>query len=160
MIRLRFVGGTDSLSKLIAFQAGICMPFTPVHVEAVSQDSLTWIGQHMNGGMQARPAGYDSAPAALQKFVDIDVHPACEWCFYDFVNSRIGQPYDWKTIADFVDSEINLHTPNTAICSAEMVLALRSGKDPFFLWPLNVPAHHISPRDLFLILSSHIRIDH
>jgi hypothetical protein len=41
-----------------------------------------------------------------------------------------------------------------------MVLALRAKGCEYFPMPLVVPAHHISPRDLFLILSSHVQIDH
>ena len=110
--------------------------------------------------MQARPVGYDHAPPNLEKFVNLDCPSAVQWAFYDFVHSRIGQPYDWKAIVSFADPDVNLHTPNTAICSAEMTLALRAKPSPYFPWPLTVPAHHISPRDLFLMLSSHVEISH
>jgi hypothetical protein len=41
-----------------------------------------------------------------------------------------------------------------------MVAALRSKGCEFFKWPLTVPFHHISPRDLLLILSTHVEIPH
>jgi hypothetical protein len=59
MITLRFVTGSDLLSRLIRMQAGISMPFTPSHVEAFSPDGKFYIGAHFNGGVAARPTGYD-----------------------------------------------------------------------------------------------------
>jgi hypothetical protein len=160
MIRLRFVTCNDQLSAMIRLQAGICMPFTPSHVEAVSQDGQSYIGQHLNGGMQARPVGYDAATLQAEKFVDLPVSVSEEAVFYAFINSKIGQPYDWKSILSFVDPALNLHEFNHLICSAMMTAALRAPGCEFFLMPLTVPFHHISPRDLFLVLSSHVEIDH
>lgn len=158
MIRLRFVTCNDQVSALIRLQAGICMPFTPSHVECVSQDGKSYIGQHFNGGMRARPVGYDAAELQSEKIVELDVSPPEETAFYAFVDSKIDQPYDWESILDFVDPALNLHQLNHLICSAMMTAALRSCG--FFTWPLTVPFHHISPRDLFLILSSYVQIDH
>jgi hypothetical protein len=159
MIRLRFVTCNDEASRLIRFQAGICMPFTPSHVECVSRDGKSYIGQHFDGGMQARPIGYDAGKIISEKIVDLDeASSAEEMAFYAFIESKIGQPYDWESILDFIDPELDLHQFNHLICSAIMTAALRACG--FFAWPLTVPFHHISPRDLFLILSSHIQIDH
>jgi hypothetical protein len=157
-IRLRFVTADDAMSKFIRLQAGICVPFTPSHVECVSQDGTKWIGEHIDGGMQARPADYDAATRAVQKFVDLPVTPAMESAFYTFVTAKIGEPYDWKTIVDFAAPSFNFHMTNHAICSAMMAWALRVCE--YFPKPLTVPFHHITPRDLFLILSSHVEISH
>ncbi len=134
------------------------MPFTPSHVECVSQDSKSYIGQHFNGGMQARAVAYDAAQVSNEKIVDLEASQAEETAFYTYVNSKIGQSYDWQSILDFVDPALNLHQFNHLICSAIMTAALRACG--FFAEPLVVPFHHISPRDLFLILSSHTQIDH
>ena len=159
MIRLRFVTCSDEISQFIRLQAGICMPFTPSHVECVSQDGKSYIGQHLDGGMQARPVGYDLATMLNEKIVDLESALRSEEdAFYTFVNSKIGQPYDWVSILSFVDPALNLHQVNHLICSAMMTAALRACD--FFPDPLTVPFHHISPRDLFLILSSHVQIDH
>jgi hypothetical protein len=159
MIRLRFVTCNDAISEVIRMQAGICMPFMPSHVECVSQDGNSYIGQHFDGGMQARPAGYDAAKLLHEKFVDLEsASSAEEDAFYTFVNSKIGQPYDWQSIISFIDPALNLHQVNHLICSAMMAAALRACG--FFPYPLTVPFHHISPRDLFLVLSSHVQIDH
>ena len=158
MIRLRFVTCHDSLSEFIRLQAGICTPFTPSHVECVAQDGKSYIGQLFDGGMQARPIGYDCTSLLHEKFVDLAVASETEDTFYRFVTAKIDQPYDWKSILGFIDPAWNLHDKNHLICSAIMTMALR--ECGFFPEPLTVPFHHISPRDLFLVLSSHVQIDH
>jgi hypothetical protein len=159
MITLRFVTADDPLSKLIRAQGGISMPFTPSHVEAWSRDRTAYVGQHFDGGMQARPVGYDKGQSGLkEKFVDLPCEQAQYDAFHDFCDSKIGEPYDWKSIFSFAAPDINLHIPEAAICSAIMTAALRHCG--YFPMPLTVPFHHISPRDLFLILSSHVQIDH
>lgn len=134
------------------------MPFTPSHVECVSQDCKSYIGQHYDGGMQARPVGYDAKTLLHEKFVELPCSPEQEAAFYKFVTNAIGEPYDWKSIVSFINPAWNLHELNHLICSAEMVAALRACS--YFPMPLTVPFHHISPRDLFLVLSSHVQIDH
>ena len=160
MIRLRFVTGNDLTSAAIRLQAGICMPFTPSHVECVSQDGASYIGQHFDGGMQARPAGYDAATLLHEAFVDLPCTPDQEAAFYAYVHSRIGAPYDWQSILSFIDPAWNLHALMHLICSAEMTAGLRTKGCEWFRHWLTVPFHHISPRDLFLVLSSHVEIDH
>jgi hypothetical protein len=159
MITLRFVTADDPLSHLIRSQAGICIPFCPSHVEAWSRDGMAYVGQHMKGGMQARPVGYDATLAGRkEKLVELPCEQAQFNAFHDFCDSKIGEPYDWKSIFSFAAPDINLHLPQAAICSAIMTAALR--RCGYFPMPLVVPFHHISPRDLFLILSSHVQIDH
>lgn len=158
MIRLRFVTCSDEISAFIRLQAGVCMPFTPSHVECVSQDGKHYIGQYFDGGMQARPVGYDAAILVAEKLVELDRDGKGEAAFYGFINSKIGQPYDWTSILDFVDPALDLHQANHLICSAMMTAALRACG--FFQWPLTVPFHRISPRDLFLMLSAIVEIDH
>lgn len=166
-IRLRFVTGRDMTSALIRLQAGLAMPFTPSHVECVTPDGQWWVGQHLDGGMARRLPGYDAASlltlpdgTVSQKFVDLPCTTAQQDNFYGYVDSKVGQPYDWKSIISFVDPAWNLHDFNHLICSAIMTAALRTKGCEFFPEPLVVPFHHISPRDLFLILSSHVQIDH
>jgi hypothetical protein len=166
-IRLRFVTLHDAISAAIRLQAGICVPFTPSHVECVSLDGKSWIGQHMDGGMKARSAGYDKATliklpdgTMSQKFVDLPCTLEQQTAFYAYIESKIGQPYDWESIISFADPAWNLHHSNHLICSAIMTAALRTKGCEYFFMPLTVPFHHISPRDLLLILSSHVQIDH
>jgi hypothetical protein len=159
IITLRFVTADDPLSRLIRTQAGISMPFTPSHVEALSRDGKSYIGQHVDGGMLARPIGYDAAESGRkEKLVLLPCDPAQAEEFHDYCESKIGQPYDWKSVISFLAPDINLHDFNHLICSAIMTAALRACG--YFPMPLTVPFHHISPRDLMLILSSHVQIDH
>lgn len=167
MIRLRFVTCDDPLSRLIRMQGGISMPFTPSHVEALSQDGKFYLGQHVDGGMQRRPVGYDVDRLMMlpdgtksERIVSLTCSEMQEFSFYAFLESKIGQPYDWKSIIGFAAPGVNLHDFNHLICSAIITAALRSNNCGYFAVPLTVPFHHISPRDLFLILSSHVQIDH
>ena len=150
--------GNDELSALIRLQAGICVPFTPSHAEALSQDGKSYIGELILGGMQARPVGYDAEKILHEKIVELPASDAEETAFYAFVNSKVGESYDWTSVLSFVDPDLNLHEFNHLICSAMMTAALRACG--YFPMPLVVPFHHISPRDLFLMLSSHVEIDH
>lgn len=159
MITLRFVTGDNLISQAIRLQAGICMPFTPSHVEALSRDGQHYVGQHITGGMQARPIGYDANEKNVQeKLVPLSCSQTEYDRFHDYCESRVGKPYDWSSIISFAAPNINLHQFGHLICSAEMAAALRHCE--YFQWPLVVPFHHVSPRDLFLILSSHVEIDH
>jgi len=161
VIRIRFVTEDDMLSRLIRTQAGICMPFTPSHAEALSQDGKFYIGQHMDGGMKARPVGYndrqadDAAGRAKRAawWCGLPCTDAQEVAFYGYVTGKIGQPYDWKSIISFAAPDVNLHDFNHLICSAIMTAALRTKGCEYFPMPLTVPFHHISPRDLLLMLS-------
>lgn len=167
MIRIRFVAGNDPLSALIQAQGGTAMPFTPSHVESLSQDGKFYIGQHMRGGMQARPVGYDTGQIMILpdgRLADIIVSLPCtdaqEAAYYAFIHDKIGQPYDWISILGFVLTEVHLHTVGSLICSAITTAATRTKGCEYFPMPLTVPFHKISPRDLMLMLSSHVQIDH
>jgi hypothetical protein len=157
-IRLRFVTCSDHVSQMIRLRSGLSMPFTPSHVECVTPEGL-YLGQHFSGGMQARPAGYDAGTMLQDRIVELPARADQVEAFYAFVNSKIGQPYDWKSIISFV-APLNFHLAEHAICSAIMTLALRAPGVAWFPYPLTVPAHQISPRDLFLMLSAIVEIPH
>ena len=156
MIRLRFVAGKDDISLAIIWRSQLCMPFTPSHVECVTPEGK-YAGQHAEGGMLARDPGYDKSYLAHELFVDLAANDTQAAIFYAYVSSLIGQPYDMRAILDYV-LPIDFHDFGRSICSAAMTLALR--KCGFLPWPLAVPAHLISPRDLLLTLSSQIEINH
>lgn len=167
MIRLRFVTGSDLISRFIRTQGGLAMPFTPSHVEALSLDGLTYVGAHIDGGILARPVGYDADKLLTlpdgtksERIVSLPCTDEQEAAFYAFVHSKIGAAYDWKSIISFMAPDINLHDFAHIICSAFMAAALRAKGCEYFPWPLVVPFHHISPRDLLLILSTHVEIPH
>ena len=167
MIRIRFVTGNDPLSALIRSQAGVCMPFTPSHAECLSQDGQFYIGAHFDGGVKARRIGYDAS--SLMKLADgrkserivaLPCSVAQEAAFYGFVTSKIDQPYGWKAIFGFIAPDLHLHLLDHSICSALMIAGLRAKGCEIFPWPLTVPFHHVTPRDLLLMLSSLVEIPH
>lgn len=167
MIRLRFVTCTDAISAMIRAQGGTAMPFTPSHVESLSQDGKSYIGQHMSGGMQSRTVGYDADQVMTLPdgrkadiIVPLPCTPEQEAAYYAFVHDKIGQPYDWISILGFVLTEVHLHTVGSLICSAVTAAAIRTKGCELFPSPMTVPFHHISPRDLLLILSTHVEIPH
>ena len=130
-ILIRFVRSKGWTSDAIALREKTCMPFTPSHTECVTPDGK-WLGQHMDGGMQARPAGYDAADVAIMPdgrrceiIVSLPVSQAQADAFYDAAHRAIGEPYDWKAIVGF-GVTFHEHQKFHAICSAKMLLLLRT----------------------------------
>lgn len=155
MIRIRFVTGSSTISALIRAQERTTMPFTPSHVEAVTPDG-TYLGAHFDGGVMDRPADYDKATMTNELFVELDTDLSQTNAFYAFLRGKIGSPYDWKSILDFIDPFQDHHDSQHVICSALQTLALRSCG--WFPAPLPVPAHQISPRDLLLTIGGRVAI--
>ena len=158
MIRLRFVQGASLESDLIEWREGTCMPIVPSHVECVDPTDGKYIGQHADGGMQARDPGYD-APFHGETFVDLPCSPEQEKAFYVGAVASIGQPYDIDAIVGFTLSGHH-HAKLHAICSAKMLLMLRAVNWFPSKAPLCVPAHCVDPRDLLLILSAIVEVPH
>jgi hypothetical protein len=156
-IKLRFVGGNAFISEMIELREGTCMPFPPSHVECVSLDGKWHIGQHIDGGMLKRPAGYDLPCKEL--FLDLPATDEQTKGFYDYIEQSIGEPYDWEAILGYVVPG-HFHLTNHAICSAKMDLGLRKVNWYPSKLPLCVPAHCLDPRDLLLILSAIIEVPH
>ena len=128
------------------------MPFTPSHVEAVTPDGF-YLGAHYSTGVEERKPGYDGAWVALELILKLEATPEQNAAFYAFLHSKIGEPYDWRSIFGFVIPGHH-HETDHAICSALITLALRSCS--WFAFPLAAPAHLVSPRDLLLILSGRV----
>jgi hypothetical protein len=164
-IRIRFVLGNDMASDLIKMQAGVSMPYTPSHCEALSQDGKTYIGARSGDGVQARPIDYDAGKIAslaegglCDRIVSLPCLPQEEDKFYAFVRSKIDEPYDWEAILGFAAPDLHTHLLDHIICSAFMTYGLRSCN--FFPNPLTKPFHHITPDMLLLMLSSHVEVPH
>lgn len=134
------------------------MPFVPSHVECVHQG--LYIGQHLSGGMQARKPGYD-APFDAETFINLPATQEQTEAFYDGAVASIGQPYDWDAILGYLIPG-HFHTKFHAICSAKMFLLLREPPVDWFPShaPVAVPAHNIDPRDLLLMISTVIPVNH
>jgi hypothetical protein len=159
-MRIRFVCGSGLESGAIEAFEHTCMPGIPSHVEAVSEDGQFYIGQHIDGGMKRRPVGYDAGTFSLEFFVDLPATPEQNAAFYNYIEASVGEPYDWEAILGFAVPG-HFHERFTAICSAKIFLALRDGCDWFPSHaPMAVPAHCIDPRDLLLILSAIVKIEH
>ncbi len=154
---IRFVRDSAFTSTLIAAQEKTALPFTPSHVEALTPDGKFYIGAHIDGGVRARPVGYDQATMAHELLLTLEATPAQDDAFHAFLRDHIGEPYDWKAIIGFLLPE-HEHQTQHAICSALIALALRAPGCEWFKFRLAAPAHLVDPRDLLLMLSTHMQI--
>lgn len=169
---IRIVRGSAWESTAIAMQEKTAMPFTPSHVEALTPDGQFYIGAHIDGGVLARPVGYDKGQIAQMPSgydetafpeglcdlrLTLQATPAQDAAFYAFLNSKINEPYDWKAIVGYLLPE-HEHQTKHAICSALVTLGLRTKGCEWFKWRLAAPAHLVDPRDLLLMLSTQMQI--
>jgi hypothetical protein len=150
-IRLRFVRGNSIESAAIIADTGGAWS----HVECVLPDGR-YLGAHADVGVQALPNNYDADTFEDQKFLDLPCVPSMSTRFYIAAEKHIGEPYDFLAIAGFV-SHLDLHEKAKVICSALITLCLRDCG--WFATPLAEPAHKISPRDLYLIISGRIPVN-
>jgi len=153
-IVIRFVRSLGLASDGIVALEKTAMPFTPSHVEAVTPDGF-YLGAHLDGGTQKRPKNYDAGGFSHELFLTLEATEDQAGAFYTFLDKHIGEPYDWRAILGFLLPK-HEHTPNHAICSALISLALRACE--YFRWPLATPAHLIDPRDLLLIISARMAV--
>jgi len=140
---------------MITGRENVAMPFTPSHVEIMTLDGKFYIGAHIDGGVAKRPVGYDAETLEHELIIDLGDSPE-DALGYAFAESKLGEPYDWTAIVDFLLPD-NWHQMNHLICSALTTLILRSMG--YFPFPLAVPAHMISPRDLLLAMSGKTQIE-
>jgi len=155
-IVVRFVRSIGLASDGIVALEKAAMPFTPSHAEAVTPDGF-YLGAHLSGGVRKRPKSYDAGDISHELFLTLDATEDQATAFYAFLDTHIGEPYDWKAIIGFLIPQ-HEHTPNHTICSALIALALRAKGCEYFRWPLAAPAHLIDPRDLLLILSARMAV--
>lgn len=154
MSTIRFVeGGHSLISWDIEARANVAMPIIPSHTEMLSRDGKSYIGAHLEGGIMARPIGYDAATMKDELLLDLGTEG--DEAAFAYMESKIGEPYDWTSIIDFL-LPVNWHQQNHVICSAFMTLTLR--KKLFFPWPIAVPAHMVSPRDLLAMISAKMHV--
>ena len=124
MITLRFVSSSDLVSRIIR---GAELGFAYQHVEAKMPDG-TLLGAHLDGGVQARAANYDTAYAA-DLYVDVPCSADQEAAFETFLRAQVGKPYDVVAIAEMADGVVSGEAPNwpqspSWICSALQTAAL------------------------------------
>lgn len=168
-IPVRFVRTKGWVSKVIVWREGICMPFCATHVEWVTSRG-TWMGMHgerhngLPAGMQEREAGYDYEDVFVMPdgrrcefIVPLEVTSAQADTFAAFMEASKGEPYDWSAPWGFLLGGHH-HKKFHSMCSAKIFLGLRACG--YFKWPVTIPAHELDPRDLMLILSTHVEILH
>ncbi len=151
MIRIRFVGGNNLISRGIsAAEYG----FWAIHAEAVMPDG-TLLGAHWDGGVKARPAGYDKGQYTRDLIVEIRTDQATADVFHAWLRSQIGKPYDIEAILAFV-ARRDWQEPDSWFCSELIAAALVACK--WFNRRLATEVNHITPRDLLLIVSGRVNI--
>ena len=152
VIRLRFVTCSDQISAVIRFAEN----FWASHCEAVMPDG-TYLGAHADGGVAARPPDYDKGIWTQQLFLDLPCTDEQKAAHIRYLAKKIGEPYDAASIFGFV-ARADQHTPNHIICSALQLMSLRQPEAPYLPYPVVVPAHGVSPRDLLMILSGRVLV--
>jgi hypothetical protein len=155
-MKLRFVTCSDVVSELIRDREGemeTAIGFTPSHVEMVVAEG--YLGAHDEGGVAIRPVGYDKATLLHELILEVPLPAGGDAAAEKFARSRLGEPYDWQAIIDFV-LPVSLHQPRHYICSALMTLTARAGGA--FPYALGLPAHAISPRDLLFWFTGRIAL--
>jgi hypothetical protein len=151
MITLRFVTGRDPVSAVIrAFEYG----FWASHVEAQMPDG-SLLGAHANGGVLARPRGYDALEVVREMFVSIPATDAQADKFYAFLRGQLGKPYDTKAIAGIV-AQRDWRDDGAWMCSELMAAALC--ECGIFPAHLATEFNHVTPRDLLLIVSGRMEL--
>lgn len=171
MIRLRFVTGAPrdwvSNAILAGERDGWC-----THVEAVMPDG-TLLGAHIDGGVMARPVGYDKVTATREllvelfpddftgigkgqgiSFIEENGLANVANAFYDFLRAQLGKPYDLTALAGAAFDR-DWHQDDAWFCSELQAAALEHCG---YLPRLAAIDSHVSPRDLLLVLSGRINI--
>lgn len=150
MITLRFVTCSDPVSAAIRVGE---YGFWASHAEALMPDG-TLFGAHYDGGVQARPKGYDAATMQRELYVQLPCPGSVEDNFLGFLRAQLGKPYDLEAIAGLVAGR-DWRSPDSWFCSELQAAALESAG--YFL-PLAAGAAKITPRDLLLIVSATVRV--
>lgn len=148
---VRAITCNDQISGLIRAREGTVdkayLGFVPSHVEIVVPEG--YLGAHDDGGVQIRPTNYDAATLSGEAFFTVPLPD--EQAAESYARSKIGTPYDFFAILDFVlplgfDPAANSH----AICSAFVRSALTAGKR---FTRLVKPAWNTDPLDIAFLLS-------
>lgn len=146
-MQLRFVDGHDFVARAIA--AGE-YGFWCIHVDAVMPDD-TLLGAHLDGGVLARPSGYDAGQRTRELIVSLPSTAEQDDAFHAFLRAQIGKPYDLTAIAALVLGR-DWTEADSWFCSELQAAALVHAG-----WFPAAPATafaKITPRDLLLMVSA------
>jgi hypothetical protein len=149
MITLRFVTGHDVISDGIrTWEYG----FWATHTEALMPDG-TLLGAHIDGGVQARPHGYDAKTMTKELYVQLPATAEQTDAFHAFLRAQLGKPYDTLGIAGIV-AERDWRADDSWFCSELIAAALcNCGRFPP---TLATEFNHVTPRDVLLIVSGQL----
>lgn len=109
-LTVRFIRGTGVVSDSIARLTGSLFS----HVEFGTPEG-TWIGAHIGGGIQERPADY--CKPKLEYIYDIPCTQAQLTDHLAWMRSQIGTKYDVLDIVGLAVQARSLHRPHQYICS-------------------------------------------
>ena len=150
MIVIRFSTQKSWQSWLIrTFENG----FWASHVSAELPDGRI-ISAQLDGGVLIRPADSEDICTRIER-VELPATEAQTKAFHKFLLDQRGARYDWRAIVAFAFVR-DWRNPNAWFCS-ELILAalIECG---WFSSPLIVGENHVMPRDLALVLSSHLNL--
>lgn len=138
-IRIRFIRGTGFVSDAIARLTGSLFS----HVEFGTPEG-TWIGAHLRGGVQERPAGY--CKPTLEYVYDVPCTNAQLADHLVWMRSRVGAKYDVSDIVGLAFQVRKLHKLNAYICSEFYALGMLRIFGPYrFLNVKEAWAYRITP---------------
>ncbi len=159
-IRIRFVTCNGPISWMVRAAE---MGFLFSHAEVAMPDG-TLLGAHADGGVQARPSGYDVAHAPVEVLVDVPcTQPQIDMA-HAYLRAQLGKPYDLGAIAALAGREAwpdeaallaqvdqPWRDPDRWFCSELVDAALEHAG---VLPSLPVTPRRITPRDLYFRLSA------
>ena len=100
-VRVRFVTSRDPISWIIRAAE---MGFLFSHVETIMPEG-TYLGAHADGGVVARPAGYDAAFNPIETVVEVPCAQQQADTFHAFLRDQVGKPYDMHQIRTLAGHE-------------------------------------------------------
>ena len=110
IIRIRFIRGTGFVSDVIAHLTGSLFS----HVEFGTPEG-TWIGAHIGGGIQERPANY--CKPAREYIYEIPCTAKQQTDALTWMRGQIGTKYNVRDIVGLALQVRSLRSPHEYICS-------------------------------------------
>ena len=164
-VRIRFVTSRDPISWIIRAAE---MGFLFSHVETIMPDG-SYLGAHADGGVLARPAGYDAAYEPIETIVEVPCTQAQADAFHAFLRAQLGKPYDmceirtlagheaWASEAEILAdlTVFKAATPDRWICSG---LTDDAAEVAGILPPLPFKPQARTPRDVYMRFSALVPI--
>lgn len=133
-----------------AISAAICKETRSeiCHVDIVTPAG-TLIGAHAQGGIQERPANYETWGLRIR--VSLEVREAQAMCFYSYARRMIGTPYDQKDILGIALGDARIHEDGRMICSQ---FAAMASDDKSNIVLVDKDKWQVSPEELRMVWAS------